>query len=98
MDFRVIDGPEAQRDLKEIRRYISLDSSQAAERFGRFLFSKTKMLARQPWMGRMVSDFCHPCVREIIVGNYRVIYEVNELEKRIEILRYWHGARGVPEI
>jgi len=59
---------------------------------------KTEKLSTHPWMGQIVPDFRHSCIREIIVGNYRIIYEVNELARSIEILRYWHAARGVPEI
>lgn len=98
MEFRVIDAPRARRDLRNIKRYISFDSPQAAEKFGRFLLSKARMLGQHPWMGRVVPDFRNPNIREIIVGNYRVIYRVDSLAQQIEIVRYWHGARGTPEI
>lgn len=98
MDFRVIDSTKARYDLRGIKRYISLDSPRAAEKFGYFLFSKTKMLGSHPWIGRTVPNFNNPNIREIIVGNYRVIYRVDLLAKQIEIVRYWHAARGTPEL
>lgn len=37
-------------------------------------------------------------IREIVVKNYRVIYRVDSLNKQIEIIRYWHAARSIPDV
>lgn len=98
MVFKIIVTPQAQYDFKEIKCYISRDSSLAAERFAALLRSKTKILERHPEIGRIFPEIGDRAIREIIVKSYRIIYEVNFLNKRIEILRYWHAARGIPGI
>ncbi len=37
-------------------------------------------------------------VREIIHGAYRIIYEIFPDTNTIYVLRFWHGARGEPEV
>lgn len=98
MECQIIFSPRSQRDLRNIRRYISCDSFQRAERFCQKLVTKTGMLEVHPEIGRAIPNFNNPNIREIIVGNYRVIYRVDLLAKQIEIVRYWHAARGTPKI
>lgn len=96
MDFKVILAPRAIQDLQEIVRYISLDNPARAESFGRELIGKTRLLATFPELGRVVPEFHHPHIREIIHKSYRIVYRINPQEHRIEVSRYWHGARGTP--
>lgn len=98
MGYQVALSPSARRDLRDIVRYISLDSPERALAFGQFLVSNTKRLADFPEMGRVVPEFDDPFVREIVVRSYRVIYRVNHEECRVDVARFWHGARGAPEI
>jgi mRNA-degrading endonuclease RelE of RelBE toxin-antitoxin system len=46
----------------------------------------------------MVPEIGEPAVREIIHGPYRIIYEIFPDRETIYVLRFWHGARGEPEI
>ena len=48
-------------------------------------------------MGRAVPEENDPAVREVIHGDYRIIYEIFRDREAIYILRFWHGARGEPE-
>jgi plasmid stabilization system protein ParE len=98
MDYRIILAASARTDLRDIVRYISLDNPDAALRFGRFLISKTKLLAQSPEVGRMVPEFEDPLIREMIVRSYRVVYRVNHSQHLVEVIRFWHAARDVPEI
>ncbi len=98
MAYQVALSPSARRDLRDIVRYISMDSPEHAVRFGQFLISSTKRLADFPEMGRVVPEFDDPSIREIIVRSYRVIHRVDRGECRIDVARFWHGARGTPEI
>ncbi len=66
--------------------------------FGRFLLGSVKRLAEFPVLGRIVPEFDEPSIREIVVRNYRVIYLLNEEDCRVDVVRFWHGARGIPEI
>ena len=98
MDYRLVVTPEARYDFREIQRYIARDSVLAAQRFTSLLRSKTKILGRHPEIGRVVPEINRRVIREIIVKNYRIIYHVDFLNKEIEVLRYWHAARGVPKV
>jgi toxin ParE1/3/4 len=98
MDYQVILSPTARAGLRNTVRWISLDAPDRALRFGRLLISKTKVLAQFPKLGRVVPEFADPTIREIIVRSYRVVYRVRHTERRVEIIRYWHGARGTPKM
>ena len=98
MGYQVALSPTARRDLRDIVRYISLDSPERAVTFGQFLVSSTKRLADFPEMGRVVPEFDNPSIREIIVRSYRVIYRLDHDDCRVDVARLWHGARGNPEI
>jgi toxin ParE1/3/4 len=98
MGHQVSLSPLARRDLRDIVRYISADSPERAISFGQLLVSSTKRLADFPEMGRVVPEFGDPSVREIIVRSYRVIYRVDNDDCRIDVVRFWHGARGLPKI
>jgi plasmid stabilization system protein ParE len=51
-----------------------------------------------PERGRVVPEIADSSVREIIHGAYRIIYEIFPDEQTVYILRFWHGARGEPEV
>jgi len=96
MDFKISLAPRAIQDLQEIVRYISIDNPERAESFGRELITKTRLLAAFPEMGRVVPEFNEPYIREIIHKSYRIVYRLKHQERRIEVARFWHGARGTP--
>lgn len=98
MDYQVTLSASARRDLEEIVRYISVDAPKRAWDFGNLLVSKTKRLGQFPELGKVVPEFGRDEVREIIVHSYRVIYRVNHDCHKIQIIRFWHGKRGVPRL
>ncbi len=98
MDYKVTLSPSARRDLADIVRYISLDAPERAVEFGQFLVVKIKSLGRFPEMGKVVPEFENSIIREIVVQSYRVIYRVNHESQKIEVIRFWHGRRGMPEL
>ena len=71
MGYQVALSPLARRDLRDIVRYISLDSPERAVAFGQFLVSSVKRLSDYPEMGRIVPEFDDPLIREIIVRSSR---------------------------
>lgn len=97
MDYQVVLSPSARADLLDIVRYISFDAPDRALQFGLFLISNTKPLARSPELGRIVPEFEDPLIREIIVRSYRVVYRLDHSQHLVEVIRFWHAARGTPE-
>lgn len=98
MGYQVALSPSARRDLRDIVRYVSLDSPERAVTLGEFLVRSTKRLADFPEMGRIVPEFDEPSIREIVVRSYRVIYRVEHSDCRVDVARFWHGARGTPNV
>lgn len=84
---------EAEQNLHEILDYIARDSLSRAARFVKNIKFQAGRLTRFPHSGRVVpelSDQPGP-PREILVGNYRIIYLIRP--KRIEIVTVFHGMR-----
>jgi plasmid stabilization system protein ParE len=98
MGWQVIIAPSAQTDLADIVRYVAQHNSDAAARLGFELITSAENLANFPEIGRMVPEFRQPNLREIICRSYRIIYRLQRDNQRIEIVRFWHGARGFPHI
>lgn len=96
MDYQIILSPRAIQDLKEIVRYISIDSPANAEKFGLALIEKARTLKVFPERGRVVPEFRDDKIREIIFHSYRIVYRVSSGARTVEISRFWHGARGTP--
>ena len=85
---------EAQRDLKEIFEYIALDSSKYASLQIDRIYQKVALLKTQPLLGKVVPELENTSIREVVEGNYRIIYRVVD-EKRLHILMVNHGARDL---
>ena len=98
MGWQVIIAPSAQTDLADIVRYVAQHNSDAAARLGFELITRAENLADFPEIGRMVPEFRQPNLREIICRSFRIIYRLRRDNQRIEIVRFWHGARGFPHI
>jgi toxin ParE1/3/4 len=98
MGHSVVFSPSARRDLRDIVRYISLDAPVRAEDFGRLLLDSVRHLGDFPEQGRVVPEFDDPAIRELVVRNYRVVYRLDHVRQRIEIVRFWHATRGQPEL
>ncbi len=98
MDWPVILTPQSQDDLREIVLFISRHNPERARSFGNILIDKALSLGSQPEKGRVVPEQDDSAVREIVHGAYRIIYEVMHNPNAVFVLRFWHGARGIPEI
>lgn len=98
MGFPVILTPQSQDDLREIVCYIARDSADRARAFGNALIDAALSIGPFPEQGRIVPEVAESAVREIIHGSYRIIYEVFHDPTVIYVLRFWHAARGTPEI
>ncbi|MDB6020599.1 MAG: Plasmid stabilization system protein [Pedosphaera sp.] len=98
MAFKILVTELANEDLADLVRFIARDNPQAAERFGLALIERLKLLQDHPQMGRIVPERADPNLREIIHRPYRIVYRIYEPERVLKVLRFWHGARGEPEL
>lgn len=98
MDFKVLITHTARDDLGTLTEYIALDNPDAALEFGQALINRAKELAQQPFIGREITIRDGSVVRQIVHPPYRILYEVDDTDNVVHILRFWHGARGNPEL
>jgi plasmid stabilization system protein ParE len=73
---------------------IAADDPEAALRWVNKLFSAVESLADFPKRGRAVPEFHDSSVREILIGTYRVIYE---LGVNLQIITVRHCSQSSPE-
>jgi toxin ParE1/3/4 len=66
----------AIENITDIANYISIDSVTYAELFVRKLFEKVTILESFPESGRVVPEFESNNLRELIFGNYKVVYKI----------------------
>lgn len=81
----------ALHDLDEISRYIAADDEDAAERFENQVWQASDSLQTFAERGRRVPELQHPDYRELLLGNYRLLYRV--YPDRVEIAALLHGIR-----
>ena len=98
MALKLVWTPLARDDLRRIVSYVAQDNRAAAIRIGERILSSVEPLKSMPQLGRKVPERQDETIREIIRGNYRIIYRVREEQNVVEIWRIWHGARGTPEL
>ena len=98
MGWKVIIAPSAEADLEDIVRYIAGHNPDAAVRTGYALIARAEGLAAFPEIGRVVPEFRRADLREVIHRTFRVIYRLKRDAEVVEIVRFWHGARGFPHI
>lgn len=84
----------AQTDLKEIHDYISLDSKRYAKLQVERIYQKIQILQLQPLIGKQVKEIKNTTIRELVEGNYRIIYKIISYNV-IHILMIHHGARDL---
>lgn len=84
----------ASDDLAEIATYIAKDSEFYAAAVVRELIEAGRSLTVVAQRGRVVPEYRDVSIRELLVRDYRVVYEVGETA--VHVLRIIHGARPLP--
>ncbi len=92
MVSRVVYTNIAKKDLHEIYSYISNDSKFYAKLQILKIKQAVQILKTFSNVGREVPDFEIPFIREIIEGNFRIIYMVVD-PTRIDILTIHHTSK-----
>ena len=92
--MKIIWSPLAIDRASEIAEYIAQDKPIAAEKWINALFSRVEGLKSSPEIGRVVPENRNDQFRELIYGNYRIIYRLEK--KQISILTIRHGKQILP--
>ena len=88
----------AFRRLEEIYAYIEKDSPTNASRWAEKLLKKIEGVKDFPNAGRAVPELESVSVREIVYGNYRVIYKIKDETAYIMTIRHFKQILPLKEI
>lgn len=92
--MKIIWSPLAIDRVSEIVEYIALDKPTAADKWITTIFSKVEQLVSLPEIGRVVPEIEDEQFRELIYGNYRIVYRIEK--KQVSILTIRHGKQILP--
>jgi len=92
--MKLIWSPLSIQRVQEISDYIAEDSSIAANKWIDDIFEKVGIVKSNPEIGRIVPEIGLPDIRELIFGNYRIIYITSK--KQISILTVRHFKQILP--
>jgi toxin ParE1/3/4 len=96
MGCKIIFSPQAIADLESAVRFIATDNPEAAVRVGNALIDSVSILENFPLLGSPYAK--RPGVRKLVLRPYIIYYRPRLEENCVDILRYWHGAQGEPEL
>jgi plasmid stabilization system protein ParE len=82
--------------LEAIAEFIGKDSPHYAASFVRQARRMARSLAFYSERGRVVPEFKNPAIRELLLGNYRLIYKV--MPETVYVLGVIHGARNLEDL
>lgn len=89
--MRITWSPLAVDRVIEVIRYIASANPRGAENWAADLFERVDRLRSFPESGRVLREIPRGPYRELLHGEYRVIYRV--LRSRVLILTVRHGRR-----
>jgi plasmid stabilization system protein ParE len=87
---------KSRRHLRAIHDYIAADSPKYASRTLDRITRKGDGLKRFPLSGRVVPEYEMETIRQVLEGNYRIIYRVDV--NAVVILAVIHAARRMPPL
>ena len=88
---KVIWTKQALEDFQKLLEYITTDAPVAARRLGQKLIDRIEMLERHPRLGAFLPEDDTQTYRQILQGNYRIIYRVEG--DAVYLIAFYHAAR-----
>lgn len=89
--MKVVVSERAATDLTAIADFVARDNPGAAARLMDRLLGRLRSLAAFPELGRPVAEWPAPHIRELIEGNYRIVYQIGASD--VEVLTVFEGHR-----
>ncbi|MCH8156508.1 MAG: type II toxin-antitoxin system RelE/ParE family toxin [Nitrospinae bacterium] len=84
---------KALSDIEDIYDYIAHDSPHYARQQAEQILNSANRLRQFPESGHHLPEFPHLPHRELLIGNYRVIYRYASNHNRAIIITVVHAAR-----
>jgi addiction module RelE/StbE family toxin len=91
--MKIVFTTSVKIELSEIVKFISKDKPQAARDWVNSIHETVSHLSGFPKMGRVVPEYSNDNIREIIKGNYRIVYKIDKENDTIAIITVHHGKR-----
>jgi addiction module RelE/StbE family toxin len=91
--MKIVFSNRAKRDLIDTVKYISKDKPKAAQNWADRIKQSIEKLADYPSLGRIVPEFSDKSIREIIKGQYRIVYKIDLESDTIAILTVHHSKK-----
>ena len=92
--MKIIWSPLSVERMTEISEYIAEDNLDASIKWVESIFKLIDRLEQYPEIGRIVPELDKPNIRELIHGNYRIIYKVQQ--RVLFILTIRHNKQILP--
>ena len=92
--MKIIWSPLAVEKISEIAEYISRDDPIAATNWVNSIFNRARQIKSFPEIGRSVPEIRRSEIRELVYGNYRIIYRLET--EQISILTVRHFKQILP--
>jgi addiction module RelE/StbE family toxin len=83
----VLNKIEAQKE------YIAEDSPERAKIWAQTIKAKQKVIKNNPFLGRIVPEFELSNYRELIIGNYRLVYVIHD--EYIDFVQFWNCKENI---
>lgn len=96
--MKLIWSPLAIEQVRDIAAYIALDKSSVAVQWVEKIFNSVERLSDFPDSGRVVAEIKRHEIREIVQGNYRVIYKVKPAEILILVVKSYRQKLEKDEV
>lgn len=93
--MKIIWSPLSVDRSAEIAEFIANDNLVASNKWVEELFVIVEQLKSFPRSGRIVPELKEDTIRELLFGNYRIIYRIEP--KQISILTVRHSRQILPE-
>ena len=85
----------AKEDILSIGRFIARGHPAAARAFVAKLQFRARRAAKYPRSGRVVPELRRDDIREVIEGNYRIVYRITAAS--VDVLTVFEGHHLFPE-
>jgi toxin ParE1/3/4 len=79
--------------LSSIYSYIAQNSPNYAQILVEKITKRSQQIGKFPFSGRTVPEFKNQQIREVIEGNYRIIYYINR--EQIDVIAVIHGKENL---
>jgi toxin ParE1/3/4 len=86
--MKLVWSPLALERVAEIALYIAEDKPLAAEQWVEAIFAAVERLESFPLSGRIVPEADRRDLREVVHGNFRIVYRVEEHQLSVLTIRH----------